>query len=200
MRTLSRFLRATILGGVLFLAPIAVVAFVLSKALDLARAWLMPVAKLLPDAWISGPTAATALGVAALAIICFVAGLFADTRVAQAIVKELESKVLSKVPAYEYLKEAGASVMGLEQGAEHPVVMARIGDSWRIGVRTDADAGGLAAVFLPNSPNSFSGSVFFVTPDRIRKIDVPLAAALGCLRRCGVDAGRLLQGRFAVEP
>jgi hypothetical protein len=83
-------------------------------------------------------------------------------------------------------------MMGLGEMAEHPVVLAQLGDAWRLGVQTDIVQGGLAAVFIPNSPNTFSGSVFFVGSDRIRRLDAPLAGALRCLERCGAGGGSLL--------
>jgi uncharacterized membrane protein len=105
---------------------------------------------------------------------------------------ELESSVLSKVPAYEYLKQAGASVMGLGEMADHPVVLAQLGGAWRIGVQTDVVGGGLVAVFVPNSPNPMSGSVFLVAADSVRPASAPPAAAIGCLRRCGAGSEALL--------
>jgi uncharacterized membrane protein len=111
---------------------------------------------------------------------------------AQKFTSKLESAMLSKVPAYDYLKQAGSSMMGLGEMAEHPVVLAQLGGAWRLGVQTDIVQGGLAAVFIPNSPNTFSGSVFFVARDRVQRLDVPLAGALRCLERCGVGGGSLL--------
>ncbi len=93
-----------------------------------------------------------------------------------------------KVPAYEYLKQAGASAMGLGEMADHPVVLARLGGAWRIGVQTGVVGGGLVAVFVANSPNPMLGSVFLVAADSIRPASVPLAAAIGCLRRCGAGS------------
>ncbi len=103
--------------------------------------------------------------------------------------------MLSKVPAYEYLKQAGASVMGLGEMADHPVVLARLGGAWRIGVQTDVVGGGLVAVFVPNSPNPMSGSVFLVAADSIRPAGVPLGAAIACLRRCGAGS-EVFQSEF----
>jgi uncharacterized membrane protein len=173
MRAISHFLRATVLGGVLFLMPIVVIIFVLNKAFDFARRALKPVAKIIPDQLVSGATMETTLAVGLIALLCFLAGLFARTLLAQKMMSELESLVLSKVPAYGYLKQAGSSMMGLGEMAEHPVVLTHLGGAWRIGVQTDA-AKGLAAVFVPNSPNTFSGSVFFVASSQIRRLDVPL--------------------------
>jgi uncharacterized membrane protein len=118
--------------------------------------------------------------------------LFARTLLAQEITPELESAVLFKVPMYDYLKQAGSSMMGLGEVAEHPVVLVQLGDALQLGVQTDIAQGGLASVFIPNSPNTFSGSVFFVASDRIQRLDVPLAVALHCLERCGVGGGSLV--------
>ena len=111
---------------------------------------------------------------------------------AQRIVSGLEATVLSKLPGYEYLKQAGTSVLGLGETAEHPVVLAQLGDAWRIGVQTDSIGGGYVAVFLPNSPNPMSGSVFLIAADHVRPANVPLATAIASLRRCGIGSGALL--------
>ena len=120
------------------------------------------------------------------------AGLFARTRPAQRMMAELESSVLSKVPAYEYLKQAVASVMGLGETADHPVVFAQLGGAWRIAVQTGVVGGGLIAIFLPNSPNPRSGSVFLVAADSVRPAKVPLVTAIACLRRCGAGSEAFL--------
>ena len=200
MKVISRFLRITVLGGILFLTPIVALVFILSKAFDFARRALKPVATIIPDRWVSGAAAEAIMAIFLIAILCFLAGLFARTRLAQQIIAELESSVLSKVPAYEYLKQAGASVMGLGEMADHPVVLAQLGGAWRIGVQTDVVGGGLVAVFIPNSPNAMSGSVFLVAADRVRPASVPLAAAIGCLRRCGAGSDAVLSEFAPIMP
>ncbi len=192
MKAISQFLRTTILGGVLFLTPIVVLIFILGKAFEFARRALKPMGAIIPDRLVSGTTTEAILAIVLIALSCFLAGLFARTRPAQRIIDELESSVLSKVPAYEYLKQAGASVMGLGEMADHPVVLLQLGDAWRIGVQTEAIGGGLVAVFVPNSPNPMSGTVFLVAADHVRPASVPLATAIGCLRRCGAGSGALL--------
>jgi hypothetical protein len=129
--------------------------------------WLKPAAALVPDRLASAPTTVAILTVALLAIVCFLAGLFARTVAAQRFVHGLEGSVLSKLPGYEYLKHAGTSVLGLGETADHPVVLAHLGGAWRIGVQTDHASDELVAVFVPNSPNPMSGSVFFVAADRV---------------------------------
>jgi hypothetical protein len=117
MKAISHFLQIAVLGGVLFLTPIVVLVFILGKAFDFARRGLKPVTAIIPDSLVSGAPTRAILAII-IAILCFLAGLFARTRPAQRIIAELESSVLSKVPAHEYLKQAGASAMGLGEMAE----------------------------------------------------------------------------------
>ena len=197
MKPISHFVGTTILGGVLFLTPLVVLGFVLSKAFDVLRRGLKPLTALIPDALGSGPTMTTVLTILLLGLVCLLAGLVAQTLLAQQIVNALEAAVLSKLPGYEYLKEAGTSVLGLSELEEHPVVLAELGGALRIGVQTELVDGGFVAVFIPNSPNPMSGSVFFVAADRVRPANVPLATAIACLRRCGIGSGTLLGERPA---
>ena len=94
MKAISHFLRITVLGGVLFLTPIVVLAFILGKAFDLARRGFKPMATIIPDRFVSGATMEAIFAIVLIAISCFLAGLFARTRPAQQIVAELESSVL----------------------------------------------------------------------------------------------------------
>jgi len=191
MQTISRFVRTTILGGILFLAPIVVIWLILSKAYSLAGRALLPLAALIPESLAARTTITAILEVLLIALACFLAGLFARTMRAQRIVRELEMSILSKVPGYEYMKQAGASMLGVDETAEYPVVLANLGGAWRIGVRTDILGENLVAVFVPNSPNPLSGGVFLVAADRVRPAGVSLAAAMGALRRCGMGTGKL---------
>jgi len=191
MRAILHFVRITILGGVLFLTPIVVLGVILNKAYKAAGQIIQPLIGLIPTEVASRTAASAILASLGLALVCFSVGLFARTLWAQRIVNGLEASVLTKVPGYEYLKQAGASVLGAGEMAEHPVVLAQLGGAWRIGVQTDVVGEGLVAVFVPNSPNPSSGGVFLVAADRVRPAGVPLAAAMGALRRCGTGTGAL---------
>ena len=70
-------------------------------------------------------------------------------------------------------------------------MLANLGCAWRIGMLSDVLGEGLVAVFVPNS-RPLSGGVFLVPVDRVRPAAVPIAAAMGALRRCGTGAGVLL--------
>jgi uncharacterized membrane protein len=189
MRGVLVFLRATIVGGVLFLAPLVVLWVVLNKAVVLATRMIKPLADRIPDSLALGAGRSQIIASLVLVIICFLAGLLARSAIASRSVQVLETKFLSFLPGYEYLKTEGASVLGAAEAAAQPVVIVRIGDSWRIGVKTETIGENWLAIFIPNSPNPHRGSVFIVERSKVRESAIPLAGALAALRRCGAGAG-----------
>lgn len=185
MKPIAQLVATTILGGIVFLTPLVVIGAVVGKAFDFARRSLQPLAAFLPDRLASAPTLSAALAIVALGLVCFLAGGAAQTPWAKRLVGRLEESVLSFVPGYQVFKQAETSLLGVGQTADNPLVLAEFGGSWRIGVQTDETEGGLLAVFVPNAPNPMSGAVFLLPSDKVRRLDAPLAAAIGSLRRCG---------------
>jgi len=180
--TLTRFVRTTILGAVFFLIPIVVLVIVLAKALEYANKALQVIVVHILAASELSATAATVLSVVIVALACFLAGLIARSMTAQRFVRGLENTVLSKVPAYEYLKQESASALGVATMTEQPVVLVETDVGWQIGVQTEAARGGFVTVFLPGAPNPHSGGVYFVPADRIRSPEVKLLVARSTAR------------------
>jgi uncharacterized membrane protein len=120
MKAIALFIRPSIVGGVFFLAPIVVLIVILAKAFGFAKTGLQAVH--IPGISDLSVGAATALSIAMIALVCLLAGLVAHTLIAQRFVNGLESSVLSKIPAYEYLKQESASALGVADIGELPVV------------------------------------------------------------------------------
>src|SRR5580692_7526633 len=126
-----------------------------------------------------------------IALVCLLAGLVARTLIAQRFVNALESAVLSKIPAYEYLKQESASALGVAEIAELPVVFVPMEGGWQLGVQTEALSEGLVSIFVPGAPDPHSGSAFFFPTDTVRPAGIKMATALSCLRRCGARSSAL---------
>ena len=153
MKTIAQFIRTTILGGLFFLAPIVVLIVILAKAFEYAKKGLNAVLVHIPVAADLSAGAATALAVAVVALVCFLAGLVARTMAAQRVIDALKSSVLSKNPAYDYLKQESASALGVAEIGEHPVVFVPMEGGWQLGVQTEALSHGLVSVFVPGAPD-----------------------------------------------
>ena len=160
MNAIAQFVRTTIVGGLLFLAPIVVLLVILAKAFEYAKKGLNGIFVYFPAAYELSAGAATALSVAIVALVCFLAGLLARTVPAQHIVNALESSVLSKIPAYEYLKQESASALGAAQSTDLPVVFVPMEGGWQLGLQTEPLGDGLVPIFVPGAPNPHSGQSF----------------------------------------
>ena len=191
MKTIAQFLRTTIVGGLFFLAPIVVLIVILAKAFDFAKKFLDVILGRFPGVVELSGGAATALSVVIIALLCLLAGLVADTAAARGLVDALELSLLSKIPGYEYLKQEGASALGVAEIAELPVFFVPMEGGWQLGVQIETLSGGLVAIFVPGAPNPHSGSVFFFSTEILRPAGIKLAVALNCLRRCGAGASAL---------
>lgn len=194
MKRILKFLRTTLVGGLLFLVPIIALIIILEKALALTHKFVDPVAEHLPVHSLVGLRTPMFLAIGLIVLFCFLAGFFARTALAQKLVRELESAVLSNVPGYEFIKGVGESMLGVEKEGVYPVVLVRFDDAWQIGFRIEVLENGLVVVFLPGAPNPQSGAVHFLLADRVTPVAVPPAATLKCLKRLGAGSNVLLRG------
>ena len=191
MKTLTRFVRTTVLGGLFFLIPIVVLGIVIAKALEYTNKFLRILTSQILAASELSATGATVMSIVVVALACFFAGLLARTVTAQKLVKVLEDSILSHIPAYEYLKQEGASALGLTEIGELPVVFVPMEGGWQLGVQTDTLSNGLVSIFVPGAPNPHSGAVFFFSADTVRPAGIKLIGGLNCLKRCGGKASAL---------
>ena len=99
-----KLIRTTIMGGIIFLIPVAIFVAVIGQGLKIAGAIANPVAAVLPVDMIGGVAVAHVLAIVLLLLICFMAGLLARLALARRAVGALEANVLSRVPAYALLK------------------------------------------------------------------------------------------------
>lgn len=193
MRQLLGVFRATLTGGVLYLVPIVVLLVILGKATQIAQRIAPPIVHLVEDAGLGHILTPQIVTILALLIFCFAAGIFARTAVAKRIALFLEDKLLMNMPGYSMLKSIGESAVGVNASGIRDAVMVRIEDAWQVGFVVDQLADGLLAIYVPGVPDCRSGSLYFMTGDRVKPLDVPIESALKVVRRMGVGSNQLLR-------
>lgn len=195
MKSLTAFFKATIVGGALYLVPIVLVLIVLGKVHAVTVKFVAPIVDQLQSHDFGGINTARLLGIAVIILACFAAGVFARTRVAQQFAGWLEHTILSNLPGYSMISTLGADVVGAgESGMK--VVLARIEDAWQLGLLVERIDATHAAVFVPGAPDPKSGSVYLLTEDRFKIVDVPRREVIKCLKGFGIGAKALLAGRL----
>ena len=196
---MARILRTTVLGGVLFLLPVIVVFVILRQAVALIKPALAPLVRRFPEAPIAGVSIATVTALAAIVVICFLAGLIARSGPARKVTALLEWTLLAQVPGYMLVKSffTGAAQFG-DDGAVS-TVLARIEDAWQLAFLVETHDDGMCTVFVPGAPSPTSGSVYYLSADRVRPVDIPIQQAVGAIRRLGAGSSELLRGKLG-EP
>lgn len=194
MRAAVAFLRATLIGGVMFLLPVGVVLVVAGKLFAISRS----ASQALHDSLF--PEAPSRLvpflgAIMVLVAIAFVAGLFARTQAGRRVFSTLEETILSRLPVYTLLKQTLADMAGgaasLAGEREITVVLVRFDDHRAPGFLVDRTPAGECVVFLPGAPSAFTGQVVLMTPDRIEETTLTPQAVLGAMRRLGAGVAAI---------
>jgi len=194
------FLKTTILGGVLFLVPVVVLIAIIEKALGVAQKAAVPLA----DALFKGTFlhdhayVSDLLALGLLLVVCFLAGLAAKTAFARKSVDALEKKVLAKVPTYDSVKSKFLATLQSQsqEGEAMRPVLARFEDSWQIAFEVERIPNGIVTVYVPGAPDPWSGSVCFMTEDRIQAIDPAMSPVMKTLKDLGKGSNEQLNAYF----
>ncbi len=187
------FLKTTIIGGIVFLVPLIIIVAIIGKALAIMKKVADPLSSLAPIDSLGGIAMVNLIALALIVLVCFLAGLGARTVSAGRLVDFLESRILSHIPAYAFVKGMTESVAGAEDGKGMKAVLARLDDYSQVAFEIERVAGGDVVVYLPGAPNPWSGSVYVMTEDRIQPIDATMMSAVQNIRGLGRGSGELLR-------
>jgi len=199
MKPVVDFMKTTIVGGLLFLVPAVLIILLVKNALELARKILMPIEKLLPIENIAGAAVEHLLAVVLIIAVCFAAGLAARTSPGAKLNAWLERAILRRVPGFGLIKTVAKEMAKIESQSDLGVALARIEDAWVLSFIVEKLDNGLLAVFVPSAPTPAAGSIYYLTEDRVKRLDVSVASAIQCIVRLGVGSKELLKGYPNLE-
>lgn len=188
-----KFLKTTVIGGIVFMVPIIIFIAIIGKAIELTNKLAAPVSALIPVDSIGNIAVANLLALVIVLLICFLAGLAAKSTLARKSIGALESRALSKIPVYGLLKSKIDAIVQPEKAEGMKPVLARFDDSWQIAFEVERIQGGVVAIYLPGAPDPWSGSVCFVTEDRIQPIELTLPPVLRILKGIGKGSNEQLR-------
>jgi uncharacterized membrane protein len=196
-RTMKSFFKATVIGGVLFLLPAALVLFILSYAVRLVAKIAQPISDglgldELGDA--GGIGAATGLAILVLVVLSLGAGMIARTGGGRQISRWFEASLLGGLPQYQMLKSMVESVAQFETSTDIKPALVSIEDGWQIGYLLERLHDGWVAVFLPQAPTPMSGNVMYFPIARVRPLDMTMVQAMTLVKRIGIGSAAALHG------
>ena len=185
MKKKSSFLRTTLLGGLIFLIPFVIIVAIIGKALKIMMVIAEPFAKMLPFEAIAGVAIVNFVVVIVAVLICFIAGLLARSTPGRRAFKTLDQKLMGMIPGYAFIKGFAGSIGEDEDKKVLEPVLVKLDDQSMIGFEVERMNNGLVAVYVPGSPSIWSGTVAYMTPDRVEKIDAEFTTVSKTLRTLG---------------
>ena len=178
-------MKTTILGGILFLIPVAMLAIVLGKAFQLSLLIAEPINKVIPIQRFVGIAFVDLIAILLIIFICFLAGLAARRGWAGKRLEKLDGLMIDAIPGYAVAKGMLGSIANDEDiAAILTPVLVRFDDYRQIAFEIEHDADE-SVIFLPGAPSTWSGSVVVVARDRVRNLSIPTHQAVKLMRTLG---------------
>jgi len=181
--------RATVTGGILFLLPLILVLFLLDKALGVARKLAQPIVRAIGIQTVGGVALGTIIGIGAILVISFLAGLLARTRLGQATYSGLEKSILGVLPQWRMARGLIESFSAEQSTAE--VVLVPTDAGWCMGFVLEKSSGDWWTVFIPGAPQWTSGSISYAHSDNVHPTGMTFAEAVLLMRRCGAGSAKV---------
>lgn len=191
-------LRTWLIDGLIFLLPIMLMVWLLLQAVKglrhLASLVVPVIAPWFPDHEIAGVSMLTLLAIVLLLALVVLAGWASNTPTAQRVTEFLEQTVLRRLPGYTLLKGASGQIGG--SNAPMRVALARI-DGWVLAFVIEVLDDGQFTVFVPSAPTPAAGTVYILSAEQLRFLDVPVTSAMGAVLQLGLGLGGLLRADAA---
>lgn len=196
MKSIFKIIKATFLGGILFLAPLVVLLVILEKGYSIIQKVTLPLVHNLPRVHVLGIALQELVGLILILLVCFFAGFIARTSGAKNLIRKIEDGVLSFVPGYSFMKNMNERMMGIESNTNLKVILVPTDAGLQFAFLIEEINENKFAVFIPDAPNPYSGSVVFVDKKDITEVGISQKEALACIRKLGFGSKNLLKNKL----
>jgi uncharacterized membrane protein len=193
-----KFLKTTIVGGLLFLVPVVAVVVVIGKAMNFMEAVAEPVAKVLPIDSLGGVAIVNVIAAVIVLLISFLAGLLARTKLAKKFADTVENAVLQKIPGYTLVKGVTNKLTSPDTEGIHAVLVS-FGHSSRVSIEIERISKSRVVVYIPSAPNPWTGEVHVVNSDQVERLDCPITTVIEHVEQLGGGSSRYLGAADASQ-
>jgi uncharacterized membrane protein len=199
MKTIMSLLKTTAIGGVVFLLPLVLLVVVVGKAFSIVKIVSMPVAKLISAEQFAGYAVADLLALTVLLVVTLLAGMLAKSPVFDSLYKKIDAVILQVIPGYSWIKGMTGSLSDSEAEQSLKPVAVIQDDMVVIGYEVERLTDGWVVVYLPGAPDTRSGSVAYVTDDRIVPLDTDFTGIVSCMKTLGRGSSKIVSNTRALQ-
>ena len=179
------FIVATVVGGIVFLLPLAVLVVLVAEVAKLMKGVAAVLIPHLPTDTQLGILTVNLLALLAILFVCFLAGLAAQRAGARRIGGKLDELLAEHIPGYAFVKVFAESMRKSDEISQDFVpVLVRFDDNSQLAFEISRNDE-WAIIYLPGAPNPWSGSVLYVTVDRVSRQPMAIRESFAHLGRLG---------------
>ena len=189
-----KFLRTTLIGGVVALAPLTLIVLLFRWVINLIGRTLTPLVDTIlqnPDPNPYFKFAIYLLSVIAILLFFFIIGLIIRTRLFR-FLNRAEDRYLLKIPGYKIAKETVQQFFGKNRSFFKEVVLVDIFNTGALmtGFITD-DQGDIISVFVPTGQNPTSGNIYHLQKERVSRTKAPVDVGMKTIISCGAGSAEV---------
>jgi uncharacterized membrane protein len=192
---MKTFVKATLLGGLVVLLPVAIIVFIIKWLVGLVINTVEPLSNLLIAKAGIYDWAAYLIVVLIVILVLFLLGLVVKTQFGAFMHRFVEKRILKAAPGYSMIKETIAQILGNEKPPFSQVALVGINDNDSLVTAfvTETHHDGRYTVFVPNGPNPLSGNIYHLKAECVHLIDVPAEEAMRSIISCGAGSKKLIE-------
>lgn len=179
-----RYIKSSLLTGLLVVVPVYVAALLLQKAMSSLATVIRPVAKLLPE-WIH---AGEIISFLILVLACLIVGIFVGMPKGRSIQQGIEKRLLQKIPGYTSIRALTDRLAGDSHGESWEPALVEIENALVPAFIIETLDDGRFTVFVPSVPTPLAGTVYILTADRVHPVDIPFTHAIKMVAQWGAGA------------
>lgn len=188
------FLRTTLIGGVVALAPITLIILMFRWVINVIGRNLTPLVDTILQDPDPNPYYKFALYVVtfiAILIFFFLIGLIFSTRMS-VFLNKAEDRYFIKIPGYKLAKETVQQFFGKNRSFFKEVVLVDIFNSGVLmtGFITD-NQGEIITVFVPTGPNPTSGNIYHLPKAKVLKTGASVDNGMKSIISCGAGSAEV---------
>jgi len=198
MEHLAKFVKATLVGGLLVLFPVLGCVYIIVFIGGLLTSTIKPFLSFLPDNRFASLPYADIVSIFIVILLCFITGLFVKTSPGKAFTSWL-SRSFDKLPLYRMLRRIGLIFFDQEDPRGAPVLV-EIDNTKQFGFMIEQNGAEECTVFFPGSPSPISGNIKIVKAGMVEKLNVHASEVARVLGAFGAGTGALFaNGRDQEE-
>jgi uncharacterized membrane protein len=194
LKRIRKFLRTTLIGGVVALAPLTLIILFFRWVINLIGRGLTPLVNTIlqdPDPNPYFKFAIYLLSFAAILIFFFLIGLVIRSRWFR-FLNKAEDRYLLKLPGYKIAKETVQQFFGKHKSFFKEVVLV---DIFNTGVMMSGfiteDQGEVITVFVPTGPNPTSGNIYHMPKEKVLRTTASVEVGMKTIISCGAGSSEV---------